>query len=226
MGESSAWTKEERQTVVGWACIAVMAVAACFLWGLNRKQEKLAQIYVKEVHPFVNESLNQLSWEEKAAVDIAKYEHLHAEACRLSNQLSEAASDGERSHRWSDEECIELMYKTRPYAQKLKDESNQPRRPAVASSANQAPSPEKDLKAYFLKSLGGYSVENYCAMVTLEQNMNDCIGTFKQLSSMPGGLERSTDEAVDHAIQSEKLDTPDKVDEYVRGRKRGAGLLN
>lgn len=81
--------------------------------------ERLFVEYKKNVIPTVNEALSQMSIREKSEITLEKYTELHIQACKLSNQLNDMATDGKKYHKFSDEEFVEYMYKTRPQAKEI-----------------------------------------------------------------------------------------------------------
>lgn len=100
--------------------------------------------------------------------------------------------------------------KVNPLQQNQKGESAEPDR-------------EKD-RAFFLNELGGVSVENYCVLLTLKENMRDCVRVYSELIRIPGALEKSMNEAIEHSFDSYDLSSEEKIRSYIRERKSGAGV--
>ena len=83
------------------------------------EDQKLFGEYLERVVPQVNIALQQMSIKDKNNMTIETYTEMHAQSCILANQLLDLATDGHKFHKFSSEECIKYMYKTRPQAKNL-----------------------------------------------------------------------------------------------------------
>jgi hypothetical protein len=97
----------------------------------------------------------------------------------------------------------------------------------AASDTKSAISPEKmeNLKSYFLKKLGGYSIKNICVLNASAPVMKHCQNTFSNLARVPNGIESVIDQHIQDAIETDLLDTKEKIDGYIADRKKITGTF-
>lgn len=84
--------------------------------------------------------------------------------------------------------------------------------------------PLLSLEAVYLREIGGINLINYCALITLKENMGSCKEKMSSLQSIPGALENTMMDQIKHYIQADKLTSVEAVKKHAHERKIGAGI--
>lgn len=111
--------ESKKNIVVGVILLTFVVGKIIFFANQKMQDQKLFDEYMDRVVPFVNISLEQMSIKAKNDMTIEKYTEMHAQSCILANQLLDLSTDGRKYHKFSSEECIVYMYKTRPQAKNI-----------------------------------------------------------------------------------------------------------
>lgn len=86
------------------------------------KKDLRHSLYMKHIIPFADKELQQMSIDERVAITYETYEEIHLAACHLNSELLKISETG-KFKPFTDDECIEMMNRARPFAAKLKARS-------------------------------------------------------------------------------------------------------
>lgn len=112
------YEKYGKKIEIAVGAIAILLGAYTLFQGESRHG-----LYYENVLPFADRELDLMTISEKAEMTYERYAEIHLAACHLNADLLNQ-SDDKPYKAFSDQECLEMMEKSRPFALELKYKRN------------------------------------------------------------------------------------------------------